>query len=255
MRPRDTPCRGWTLAHILNTHHHQDHVGGNRVLKQRFQCSVVGPRADEARIPLIDTPLGDGDTFALGATELKVFDTPGHTRGHIAFWAPAAAALFPGDTLFAMGCGRLFEGTPQQMWASLSKLKMLPKETLVFCAHEYTLANAKCAPHADDASSSCAGPACPCAVHHVTQLTKVAASCRWALAVDPDNKELQSRVDEVRQLRAAGTPTIPTTLGLEAATNPFLQPDSAGIRSTLSVPAGASNDEAFAEIRRHKDTF
>lgn len=146
-------CRGWKLGFILNTHHHQDHVGGNSYLKDAYGCKIYGPAADKARIPLIDETFADGDSFKLGETELRVFDTPGHTRGHITFWAPEAKALFPGDTLFAMGCGRLFEGTPEQMWTSLSKLKDLPPETQVFCAHEYTESNAKCAAHTPVACS------------------------------------------------------------------------------------------------------
>jgi hypothetical protein len=138
-------CSGWKLKSILNTHHHDDHTGGNKQLKALYGCTIIGPKADQARIPLIDTALTEGESFHLGEIEFKVLDTPGHTRGHITFWAPSASAVFPGDTLFAMGCGRLFEGTPEQMWASLSKLKALPKETEVFCAHEYTLSNAKCA--------------------------------------------------------------------------------------------------------------
>jgi hydroxyacylglutathione hydrolase len=115
-------------------------------LKDQFDCAVYGPAADEKRIPLIDKALADGETFNVGETEFRVFDTPGHTRGHISYWVPRAKALFPGDTLFAMGCGRLFEGTPEQMWKSLSKLKALPEDTQIFCAHEYTENNAKCGP-------------------------------------------------------------------------------------------------------------
>jgi hydroxyacylglutathione hydrolase len=148
-------CRGWQLQYILNTHHHQDHVGGNRQLKQVFGCAIYGPAADKNRIPQIDKAFADGDTFKLGESEFRVFDTPGHTRGHISFWAPKAKALFPGDTLFAMGCGRLFEGTPAQMWKSLSKLKELPEDTQIFCAHEYTENNAKCV-----SGPSCNGPSC-----------------------------------------------------------------------------------------------
>lgn len=138
-------CRGWKLKYILNTHHHADHTGGNQQLKKAYNCTIIGPKADEDRIPLIDTALSEGESFRIGNIEFQVFDTPGHTRGHITFYAPAAKSMFPGDTLFAMGCGRLFEGTPEQMWTSLSKLKALPGETQIYCGHEYTLNNAKCA--------------------------------------------------------------------------------------------------------------
>lgn len=134
---------GYTLTHILNTHHHWDHTGGNAELKAEFNCTVVGPAADRDRIPGIDVALAGGDTYSVGAASFTCFDTPGHTRGHITLYCPSAAALFPGDTLFSLGCGRLFEGTPAQMWASLSKLVPLPAETRVYCAHEYTQSNAR----------------------------------------------------------------------------------------------------------------
>src|SRR5579875_3693668 len=134
---------GWRLTHILNTHHHGDHTGGNLELKAATGCTIVGPRADRARIPGIDVELGEGDEYALGAAVARVFDVPGHTRGHIAYWFSGSRALFCGDTLFLMGCGRLFEGTPAQMWTSLSKLRALPPDTRVYCAHEYTQSNAR----------------------------------------------------------------------------------------------------------------
>ncbi|RME64928.1 MAG: hydroxyacylglutathione hydrolase, partial [Alphaproteobacteria bacterium] len=180
--------RGWRLSHILNTHHHMDHVGGNLALKQAHGCTVVGPRADAARIPGIDIAVGDGDVFTFGTAPAHVFDVPGHTRGHIAYWFKESAALFCGDTLFAMGCGRLFEGTPTQMWASLSKLAALPPETRIYCAHEYTQANG-----------------------------------RFALTVEPDNPALAARMKAVDAARAAGQPTVPSTLADELATNPFLR--------------------------------
>ncbi len=150
---------GWKLSHILNTHHHWDHTGANLELKQRHNATIIGPRADAERIPGIDLQVGDGDTIPLGAITLRVYDTPGHTKGHISIYLPdvaipdmpnATGALFCGDTLFAMGCGRLFEGTPAQMWASLSKLVVaLPPTTAVYCAHEYTKSNARFALHVD----------------------------------------------------------------------------------------------------------
>src|SRR5512145_2667210 len=128
---------GWRLSHILNTHHHPDHVGGNLELKARYEATIVGPRADRARIPGIDVDVAEGEISALGAAKAQIFDIPGHTRGHIAFWFVDSSALFCGDTLFLMGCGRLFEGTPAQMWNSLSKLRRLPDDTRIYCGHEY----------------------------------------------------------------------------------------------------------------------
>lgn len=205
---------------ILNTHHHWDHTGGNEELKQKYGLTIVGPQADRSRIPGIDVALGDGDTWDFGQLQMRVFDTPGHTRGHITLYFPKAEAVFPGDTLFAMGCGRLFEGTPQQMWDSLQKIKALPPQTLVFCAHEYTQANAK-----------------------------------WAQAVNPHNEALKQRAQKVADLRAKGEATIPSTLEEELQTNPFLRPEDPDIRATLGIPADASDLEAFTAIRKHKDNF
>lgn len=211
--------RGWSLTHILNTHHHGDHVGGNLALKAATGCTIVGPRADRDRIPGIDIAVGDGDSYFLGAAEAKVFDVPGHTSGHIAFWFPDSDALFCGDTLFAMGCGRLFEGTPQQMWTSLEKFLALPDATRVYCAHEYTESNG-----------------------------------RFALHVEPGNAALTARMEDVRRLRAAGQPTVPSTLGLERATNPFLRPDSLHLQQTIGLP-GADPVSVFARTRQMKDEF
>lgn len=211
--------RGWTLTHILNTHHHGDHVGGNLELKAATGCVIVGPRADRDRIPGIDVEVGDGDCYRLGNSEAEVFDVPGHTRGHIAYWFANSDALFCGDTLFAMGCGRLFEGTPGQMWTSLSKLARLPDETRIYCAHEYTEANG-----------------------------------RFALSVEPDNAALQRRMEDVRALRAAGRPTVPSRLGEEKATNPFLRPHSPELQRNLDM-SGADPVAVFAETRALKDAF
>ncbi|MDA5193037.1 hydroxyacylglutathione hydrolase [Govanella unica] len=211
--------RGWSLSHILNTHHHSDHVGGNLALKAATGCVIVGPRADQDRIPGIDITLGDGDSWFLGASEAKIFDVPGHTRGHIAYWFADSDALFCGDTLFAMGCGRLFEGTAQQMWTSLTKFLALPDATRVYCAHEYTEANG-----------------------------------RFALHVEPGNSALVARMADVRRLRAEGLPTVPSTLGLERATNPFLRPDSALLQQTIGLP-GADLVSVFARTRHMKDEF
>ena len=210
---------GWRLTHILNTHHHWDHAGGNLALKQKWGCEIVGPKAEAARIPGIDRPVGEGDVVMLGASKADVYDTPGHTAGHIVYHFAADGVAFVGDTLFAMGCGRLFEGTPQQMWASLSKVAALPPQTKIYCAHEYTAANAA-----------------------------------FALTVDPYNDELKRRAEEVAQLRAAGTPTVPTTLALELATNPFLRAEDSGLKAALGMEGAAAID-VFAETRRRKDTF
>ena len=210
---------GWTITHILNTHHHGDHVGGNRKIKAATGCTIVGPRADAARIPGIDVEVGDGERYAFGNEEAQVFDVPGHTRGHIAFWFAASEALFCGDTLFALGCGRMFEGTPQQFWASLSKLRALPDATRVYCAHEYTQANA-----------------------------------RFALSVDGGNADLVARADRVDAARARHEPTVPSLLGEEKATNPFLRADDAAFAARLGL-AGGDPVDVFAEVRARKDNF
>ena len=211
--------RNWRLTHILNTHHHPDHVGGNMALKEATGCRIVGPKADRARIPGIEVALSDGERWSLGAEEAVIFDVPGHTSGHIAYWFADSAALFCGDTLFALGCGRLFEGTPGQMWSSLSKLLPLPDETRVYCAHEYTESNA-----------------------------------RFAVTVEPGNAALQERYEAIKAARAKGQPTVPSLLGEEKATNPFLRPMSGNIRLHLNM-ANADDVAVFAEVRKPKDSF
>ena len=210
---------GWDLTHVLATHHHNDHVGGVPEIKEKTGCTVVGPRADRDRIPGIDIEVGDGDTFMLYEAEAKVWDVPGHTRGHIAYWFGESNALFCGDTLFALGCGRLFEGTAEQMWTSLSKFKEVPDETWVYCAHEYTSSNAK-----------------------------------FALAVDPGNATLQAYAREIDRRRERGVSTVPSLMGLERRTNPFLRADVPEFVSAVGMD-GKSPVEVFAEVRQRKDNF
>ncbi|MGH6932512.1 MAG: hydroxyacylglutathione hydrolase [Dongiaceae bacterium] len=216
---RTLEARGWRLTHVLNTHHHWDHSGGNLELKAATGCAIVGPAPDRDRIPGIDIALADGDRFELGQAAAQILFIPGHTRGHIAFWFADDAALFCGDTLFAMGCGRMFEGTAPQMWASLDKLRRLPPETRVYCGHEYTQANA-----------------------------------RFAVTIEPDNAALARRAEQVDALRAAGRPTIPSTIGDERATNPFLRADQPAVAQAVGL-AGADPAAVFAEVRKRKDNF
>lgn len=211
--------RGWRLSHVLNTHHHTDHVGGNLELKARTGCTIVGSAHDRGRIPGIDRTVGAGDTVSIGGAVASVLDVPGHTLGHIAYWFADDDALFCGDTLFALGCGRLFEGTAGQMWSSLGKLRKLPAATRVYCAHEYTQANA-----------------------------------RFALTIDPDNPALLERARSVDGLRLKGQPTVPSTLAEELVTNPFLRADDPAVKQRLGM-AGAGDAAVFAEIRQRKDRF
>ncbi len=210
-------AQGWKLTHILTTHHHADHTGGNMALKDATNCEIIGPAAERAKIPGIDKAVGEGDTFSFGSFDVQVFDTPGHTSGHISYYIPAAKVAFAGDTMFALGCGRLFEGTPQQMWESLSKLMALPDDTEVYCGHEYTLSNAK-----------------------------------FAVSVDPGNADLKARLAEIEAKRTRGEPTVPTSIGLERATSPFVRAGDPGLRAQLGM-ADAADWEVFAEVRKRKD--
>lgn len=211
--------RGWRLSHIFTTHHHGDHVEANLPLKERFGAEIVGPAREAARIPGIDRMVDDGDVFDFAGRRVEVIATPGHTAGHVCYHLPQEKLLFAADTLFALGCGRLFEGTAADMWKSLSKLARLPDETRVYFGHEYTLSNA-----------------------------------RFAVTVDPDNGELSRRAAEIERMRAGGAFTAPTTIGIEKATNPFLRAGDPAIRHHLGMKA-ASNAEVFAEIRARKDRF
>ncbi|XP_021774898.1 hydroxyacylglutathione hydrolase 2, mitochondrial-like [Chenopodium quinoa] len=208
------------LNYILNTHHHHDHTGGNIELKERYGAKVIGSGKDRDRIPGIDIALNDGDRWMFAGHEVHVIETPGHTKGHINFHFPESGTIFTGDTLFSLSCGKLFEGTPEEMLASLKKIMSLPDDTSIFCGHEYTLSNAK-----------------------------------FALSIEPNNEVLQSYASRVAQLRNKGLPTIPTILKLEKSCNPFLRASSTEIRQSLNIPASADDAEALRIIRQAKDNF
>lgn len=212
-------ARGWSLDLILNTHHHADHTGGNDALKARYGARVIGPAAEAGRIPALDRAVGPGDRLSIGDQRGEVLGVPGHTAGHIAFWFQACQTLFCGDTLFSLGCGRLFEGTADDMWQSLVRLRGLPDDTQIYCGHEYTESNA-----------------------------------RFAVAIDPDNRALRAAADRIAAQRRAGTPTIPARLGDEKRINPFLRADTPALQEAL----GRGGDDpvaVFADIRARKDRF
>lgn len=209
--------KGWTLTDIFITHHHQDHTDGIAALKSASTCHVVGPTAEAERIAGLDQTVGEGDPLTFAGHEIAVLATPGHTLGHISYWFKDAGAAFVGDTLFALGCGRVFEGDNAMMWASLQKLMQLPPATEIYCGHEYTAANAA-----------------------------------FALTIEPNNKALIARAKNIMALREADQPTVPSTLGEELETNPFLRPDSPDIRQNLNM-AAASDGAVFAEIRERKN--
>lgn len=211
--------RGWTPSQIWLTHHHWDHIDGLPELLADYPAKVVGGAADAHRLPALDLAVSEGDTFDLGTLHVEVFDVSGHTVGHIALYVPAAEVCFTADSLMALGCGRLFEGTPAQMWESMQKLMALPAQTTICSGHEYTASNAK-----------------------------------FALTVDPDNAALISRTKEIEAARAKGIATVPSKLSTELETNPFLRPADVGIRATLGMPT-APDAEVFAEIRKRKDNF
>lgn len=181
-------ARGWRITQIWNTHWHGDHIGGNAEIKAATGCTITGPAAEAAKIPTLDRKVGEGDVVRIGGIEALVMEVPAHTAGHIAYHLPGEQVVFVGDTLFAMGCGRLFEGTPAQMFANMQRLAALPGETAVYCAHEYTQSNG-----------------------------------RYALAAEPGNGDIVARMAAVDAARARGEATVPTSIALERATNPFMR--------------------------------
>ena len=197
--------RGWTITQIWNTHWHPDHTGGNAEIKAATGCTITGPAAEAERIPTLDVQVSGGDVVTLGVITAQVIDVPAHTAGHIALHIPSEKVVFVGDTLFAMGCGRLFEGTAEQMFTNMQTLGALPPETVVYCAHEYTQSNG-----------------------------------RYALVAEPDNADIAARMAQVDAARANGEPTVPTTIALERATNPFMR---------------AKDAAELAERRAAKDAF
>lgn len=210
---------GWSPSLLLVTHHHPDHVAGNLALKERYGLTIVGPLAEASKIPGIDRSVSEGDRIEFAGRTIEVIETPGHTSGHVSYHIPQEKLVFVGDTLFALGCGRLFEEGPAVMLASMKKLAALPPETVVYCGHEYTLSNA-----------------------------------RFAVTVDPGNEALKARAQRIERMRGEDKATLPTTIGDELATNPFLRWDEPGIRATLGME-DASEEEVFTEIRRRKDSF
>lgn len=213
-------ARGWALSHILITHHHWDHVGGlNEVLAAHPKAQVYGAQADYGRLPPLHTALTEGDTVTVGSESGTVIDVSGHTVGHIAYHFPASQVVFTADSLMALGCGRVFEGTKPQMWKSLSKLSALPEDTLVCSGHEYTQTNG-----------------------------------RFAITIEPDNAALISRIKDIDAARSRNQPTVPSLLSLELETNPFLRAGELSIQRHLQME-GADPAEVFAEIRTRKDNF
>jgi hydroxyacylglutathione hydrolase len=208
------------LSYILNTHHHHDHTGGNIDLKEKYGAKIIGSGLDRDRIPGIDLALNDGDKWVFAGHDVIVIGTPGHTKGHISFYFPGSGAVFTGDTLFSLSCGKLFEGTPHQMHSSLTKISALPDDTNIYCGHEYTLSNSK-----------------------------------FAMSIEPSNEELKSYALQIAQLRDKGVPTIPTTLKKEKACNPFLRTWSSEIRRILNIESSVSDQEALGVIRQAKDRF
>ena len=214
----EADSREWKISSIWNTHWHPDHTGGNIKIVEATNCTVIGPANEAAKIPRIQSEVKGGDTVSIGSVQAKIFDVPGHTLGHIAYHLASENKAFVGDALFALGCGRVFEGTPSMMWNSLLSLRELPSHTAVYCAHEYTQANAK-----------------------------------FAVTIDPDNKALQSYAEEIESKRSRGEWTVPTSLEKELSTNPFLRCDDAELQARIGTNGDAI--ATFAEIRARKDSF
>ncbi|MEP0960588.1 MAG: hydroxyacylglutathione hydrolase [Roseobacter sp.] len=211
--------RGWQLSEIWITHHHDDHVQGLDAILEKFPATIRGASADAHRLPKLDSRLGNDDRFSFAGHDIHVMDVSGHTIGHVAYHMESAHAVFTADSLMALGCGRLFEGSASQMWSSLCKLAALPEKTVIYSGHEYTAANA-----------------------------------RFALTIDPHNPDLIFRAEQISAARANGRPTVPSRLSLELETNPFLRAANPDIRAHLDMKT-ASDAEVFAEIRARKDSF
>ena len=210
---------GWRLTDILVTHHHGDHTAGIAALKAKHSCRVTAPREQKAKIPAVDTTVGEGDSVKVGSLTARVLETPGHTLDHISYWFEHDKLAFVADTLFSVGCGRVIEGTPDMMWNSLVKLRNLPDDTRLYCGHEYTAANV-----------------------------------RFALTIEPDNAALRARADQVTNLIGQGKPTIPTTMRDEKTYNPFLRADIPSVAAGIGM-AGVAPAQVFATIRGRKDRF
>ena len=211
---------GWRIDEIWNTHWHPDHAGGNQAIEKAMGAVSLGPEEVHARISPLARIVKPGEIVTLGESRAEVMDVAGHTLGHIAFHFAEDQVAFVGDALFALGCGRLFEGTAEQAWNSLSRLMTLPDTTTIYCAHEYTAANA-----------------------------------RFCATIETDNVALMSRIEDITRLRANNVPTVPTTIGLERATNPFVRADLPSVRAAIGVASDAAAYEAFARVRQMKDKF
>lgn len=209
--------RNWTLSHVFLTHHHADHTAGLPLLAEHFQPKLIGPKKSMDKVDGIALPVEEGNVIEWSGHDVNVLETPGHTLDHVSYWFSDDALVFAGDTLFSLGCGRIFEGNPAMMWDSVEKLSALPDATRLYCGHEYTLSNA-----------------------------------RFAISVDPDNAELKARAEEVARLRRDDLPTLPSSIGLERRTNPFLRASSPDLKKTLGMP-NATDEAVFAHLRLAKD--